>query len=133
MLTDDLTYAILAHVPYYPESTKGFHIRAALRRKGYGPYARDTWMRWIRKLTEGQAPFERHRLIKTGRVVHSYHPGVAPVLIRLPGNRLSRPTTAADWQHHVKPFTKPPTKPTITLAQELKQAIEATKPKKVKK
>ena len=130
MLTDAITHAILAQVPYYPASTKGFKIRAQLARMGYGPYHRDTWMRWIKKLTEGQAPFERHRLIKTGRVVHSYHVGMVPRLIRLPGNGLSRPRTAADRQHHVKPFTKQPVKPRLTRAQAIKAAVEATRPKK---
>lgn len=132
MLTEDLIYAILSLVPRYPDFTKGYKIRAKLLRMGYGPYHEDAWGRWIKKLTEGQAPFERHRLIKTGRIVHSYHPGMAPMLIRLPGNGLARPSTAADWQHHVKPFTKPPKKQKPTLAEELKQALEATNPKKVK-
>lgn len=116
---------ILAVVPHYPESVKGYAVRILLRARHGLVFTDATWHNWVTRLTQAHpARYRRQRVSvpRHSRANHSVPQPTPQYLIRLPGNLLSRPRTPVDIQHHVPPFTPKPKALTRTLAQELKAA-----------
>lgn len=108
---------ILPFFPEYPDRVKSSDLKVLVRARRGAEFHSSTWDRWLRVLIEEQR------------------------LIRLPGARFARPRTAADLDYHVPAFTKrrhvaprprhaEPSPQERDRAQEIKAAVEATRPKK---